>query len=464
MSPSPELLPERPSHARYVVLALLCSLTFILYVDRVCMGQAEQSIRAELGLNKAQMGAVAGSFAIAYSLFEVVTGGWGDKYGSRGVLTRIVVWWSIFTALTGLVPRFSWGAVDLFGGGKLVLDSFLLLLVVRFLFGAGEAGALPNTARVIARWFPLSERGAVHGVTLFFMQAGGAMAPILAARTIEAAGWRWTFAIFGAVGLVWALVFAWWYRDDPASHPSVNEAERSLIGAPPVQPETTSSHTAVPWRRVLTRPEIWLMGFIQSCSAAAAYMYMSWYATYLKEGRGLKEQQAAYCTAFVLGAGAAGTLVGGAVSRWIDRRGLPLQVRVALATAGLILGGVCLAAGARCESPYATTAGMAGASFLASSQLAQWWAVITLIGGRHVGALFGLANSLGVAGSFGSPYFLGWFANSREKLGFTGRAVWDPAWDIYAGVLVAGGVVWLFVNPRVRFGDDPPPETPSTRS
>jgi MFS transporter, ACS family, glucarate transporter len=460
MLSSPEIASERPSRARYVVLALLCSLTFILYVDRVCMGQAEQSIRSELGLNKAQMGAVAGSFAIAYSLFEVLTGGWGDRYGSRGVLTRIVVWWSIFTALTGLVPRFSWGAVNLFGEWKLVLDSFVLLLVVRFLFGAGEAGALPNTARVIARWFPLAERGAVHGVTLFFMQAGGAMAPILAARTIEAAGWRWTFAIFGVVGVVWAAVFAWWYRDDPASHPSVNDAERRLIGAAPSRTDAehphAPAHAATPWRRVLARREIWLMGFIQSCAAAAAYMYMNWYATYLKEGRGLGEHDAAYCTAFVLGAGATGTLVGGAVSRWIDRRGASLQARVLLAATGLILGGVCLAAGARCDSPYATTAGMAGASFLASSQLAQWWSVITLIGGRHVGALFGLANSLGVAGSFGSPYFLGWFADSREKAGFTGRAVWDPAWDIYAGVLIAGGIVWLFVNPHVRFGDDPP--------
>jgi hypothetical protein len=209
---------------------------------------------------------------------------------------------------------------------------------------------------------------------------------------------------------------------------------------------------------VLARREIWLMGFIQSCSAAAAYMYMSWYATYLKEGRGLGERDAAFCTALVLGAGATGTLAGGAISRWVDRRAAPLRARVRLASGGLVLSGFCLAAGALCDSPYATTAGMASASFLASSQMAQWWAVITLIGGRHVGALFGLANSLGVAGSFGSPYFLGWFANSREKLGITGRAVWDPAWNIYAGVLVAGGIAWLFVNPRVRFGDDPPGE------
>ncbi len=160
----------------------------------------------------------------------MVTGGWGDRYGSRGVLTRIVIWWSIFTALTGMVPAFSWGGVELLGGTKLAMDSFLLLLVVRFLFGAGEAGALPNTARVIARWFPLSERGAVHGGTLFFMQLGGALAPILAAETIQLAGWRATFGIFGGVGLVWAGVFAWWFRDDPASHPSVNEAERRLIG------------------------------------------------------------------------------------------------------------------------------------------------------------------------------------------------------------------------------------------
>src|SRR5262249_44226316 len=154
----------RPTCARYTLLVFLGTLAFILYLDRVCIGKAEVSIRQELELSKTQMGFVFGAFTIAYGLFEVVTGRWGDRYGSRGVLTRIVIWWSALTALTGAVPKFAhatglyWPWLDEHGSAMpLLLDSFLLLMVVRFLFGAGEAGALPNNARVVARWFPLRE-------------------------------------------------------------------------------------------------------------------------------------------------------------------------------------------------------------------------------------------------------------------------------------------------------------------
>ena len=130
------------TRTRYGVLGFLCSLAFVLYLDRVCIGQALPSIQSELGLSNDQIGYVLGAFLIAYGLFEVPTGHWGDRFGSRGVLTRIVVWWSLFTALTGAA------------------NGLLVLVSVRFLFGAGEAGAYPNVARIIARWFPPGERGA----------------------------------------------------------------------------------------------------------------------------------------------------------------------------------------------------------------------------------------------------------------------------------------------------------------
>ena len=96
------------------------------------------------------------AFAVAYALFEIPAGRWGDRYGSRGVLTRIVVWWSFFTALTGA----AWG--------------FVMLVVVRFLFGAGEAGALPNAARVLREWFPDSSRARAQGLVAASMLLGGA--------------------------------------------------------------------------------------------------------------------------------------------------------------------------------------------------------------------------------------------------------------------------------------------------
>src|SRR5437764_1763726 len=157
---SPEAMAERPTRVRYAVLAFLAAMTFVLYLDRVCIGQAAPMIKYDLGISETQKGVVFAAFTLAYAVFEVPTGRWGDRYGSRGVLTRIVVWWSFFTAMTGAAL------------------GFWMLLSVRFLFGAGEAGALPNSARVLRQWFPESSRGRAQGFVTTAMLVGGAIAPI----------------------------------------------------------------------------------------------------------------------------------------------------------------------------------------------------------------------------------------------------------------------------------------------
>ena len=136
---------ERPTGVRYRVLAFLAAMTFVLYLDRVCIGQAGPQIQRDLGISETAWGYVVAAFTLSYALFEFPTGRWGDRFGSRGVLTRIVIWWSLFTALTGAA------------------SGLVILLAVRFLFGAGEAGALPNAARVLRAWFPESSRGRARG-------------------------------------------------------------------------------------------------------------------------------------------------------------------------------------------------------------------------------------------------------------------------------------------------------------
>src|SRR5205807_2184212 len=179
-----------PTAVRYAVLAFLCLLAFVLYIDRICISQATTSIEKDLGISDKQMGFVLAAFTVAYGLFEVPTGRWGDRYGSRGVLTRIVLWWSAFTMLTGCVWAFSLDSglrLGLRGTDwsiPLLFDSFALLLLVRFLFGAGEAGALPNAARVSARWFPAGRRGPVQGLLNTSMLLGGITAPIVAGYVI----------------------------------------------------------------------------------------------------------------------------------------------------------------------------------------------------------------------------------------------------------------------------------------
>ena len=173
---------------------------------------------------------------MAYALFEIPAGRWGDRYGSRGVLTRIVVWWSIFTALTGA----AWG--------------FVMLVVVRFLFGAGEAGALPNAARVLREWFPDSSRARAQGLVAASMLLGGAAAPRASQWLMNLVGWRWTFVVDrDAAGSSGRLAFYVWFRDDPAEHPGTNEAERNADHRGSSRPRTSTKPAGRPRHRRTAR-------------------------------------------------------------------------------------------------------------------------------------------------------------------------------------------------------------------
>src|SRR5947209_8500433 len=329
-----------PSRGRYKVLAFLCVLALILYIDRICISAAVPNIEADLGISHSAMSFVLAAFTAAYCLFEVPTGSWGDRYGSRGVMARIVLWWSVFTALTG-------AALGLWS-----------LLLVRFLFGAGEAGAFPNTARILGRWFPTAGRGPAQGLVNTTALVGGAISPAAAAYLITVVGWRWAFAIFSLPGVVWAIAFYWWFRDNPAAHPAVNDAECQLIGA--------------------------------------------------------------------------------TGNRRVSRCGLGCSA--------LTLAVVFLLAGQHTDDPVRAAGWTALAMFALHSTLPNWWGAVTDVSGRHLGALFGLMNSIGGLGAIASQLFLGHFVDWMGGLGFVGRAQWDPAFYLYAGILLAGAFGWLWID------------------
>src|ERR1700733_12024956 len=148
------------SIVRYEVLAFTVALAWITYLDRVCIASTAQDLMRELNLSIQQMGFVFSAFTIAYALFEIPTGAWGDRIGPRRVLTRIVAWWASFTIATASAFNFA------------------SMLAIRFLFGMGEAGAFPNASKVISRWFPAAERGTAQGIFFAGAHMGGALTPI----------------------------------------------------------------------------------------------------------------------------------------------------------------------------------------------------------------------------------------------------------------------------------------------
>lgn len=438
---------QQPTHVRYGVMGFLCSLAFILYIDRICIGQAATKMMSDLDLDKRQWGFVGVAFQIAYAIFEPTTGHWGDRYGSRRVLIRIVLWWSAFTALTGCVWNFSWEV----GAGLVLFNGFAMLLVVRFLFGAGEAGALPNAARVISVWFPPGKRGPAQALISTSAQIGGAGAPFLAAYMISlpSIGWRGAFMIFGSLGLVWIWFFARWYRDDPATHPNVNDAERRYIQMGRVAKTTSSEEHRLPWSLVLSNRNIWLLGCSNACTSFFSYMLFLWFPTYLKEGRELDELASGRLGSLPYLFGATGVLIGGFLGDWLTARtGSRRGSLVGMSTIGLLLAGTLVASSVSMDHPTIAVLFCSVGYFFSYIQLAAWWAAVADVGGRHTGAIFGLCNMVGLAGGAVSQIFLGYFAEYMKEQGFSGRAQWDPAFYLYGGVLMLGGVLWLFVDPK----------------
>ncbi len=420
---------DEPTRVRLGVLGFLCALSFVLYIDRACIGKAAEPIRQELGLTEAQLGYALAAFTLAYGLFEVPTGRWGDRFGSRGVLTRIVIWWSLFTALTGAAT------------------GLWMLVGVRFLFGAGEAGAYPNAARVIARWFPLGGRGMAQGWMLTSAQIGAAAAPPVAQVLIESVGWRGAFAVFGGLGFFWAASFYWWFRDDPAEHPRTNAAERKLIEMGRPTFEGPAEHPPIPWRSILSSRNIWLLGLVQTCSSAIYYMVINWYPSYLQNGRQVSARQAAWLSSLVLAGAAVGCITSGfandRLARWTNFH--PARFRY-FGFTGTAVAAVFLLLSVQAESPVATSLWAAAACIGTMSQQATFWSVTTEISGRHLGSIFGLMNSLGVPGAFASTLFLGQFVTWMQGEGYVGRSQWDPAFYVYAAVLLVGACSWLLVD------------------
>ena len=330
-----------------------------------------------------------------------------------------------------------WGYVPL------VFNSLILLMLIRFLFGAGEAGAYPNAARVMTCWFPERERGRMQGVMLTFAQVGGAIAPLVAALLIETINWRWTFVVFGCVGAVWVPFFFFWFRDLPAQHPAVNAAELQWIGPPRQMPH----HDPLPWRTIFAHPSVWLLGGIMTMASFVAYMYFSWYPTYLQRARGVSQAQAGVLMFMVLGVGALGTFAGGFVANWVNNRAVGRQrTRRLICFVCYVGAAVFLAASIVVDWAVNSAICVAISCLLMFGYQAHWWASAIEISGKHLGALFGLLNGVGVVGAMSSQYLFGALADWRAELGYTGREQWDPLFYMYVAALLVTGLFWLGVN------------------
>jgi len=425
-------------------MAFLCVLSFLTYYDRVFIMQAQNDIKRDLGMNDQQMAMIFAAFWLAYALFELPGGWMGDRFGPRITLTRIVFGWSLFTVLSGSATGFVW------------------LLACRFLFGAGEAGAFPNMAKVQAQWLPARSRGRASGLLWLLARLGGGLSPLIFGTLIRSfdseafravlaavnlptnlAAWRLAFWAAGGIGLLWCVAFYRWFRNDPAAVPTVNAAELRLIkGDAP--PSVVGHHLPKQaWRALLGSRSLWVMGLLYVCSSFGWSFYVTWLPKYFEEVHHLKYEQTELRTGLPLICGGISCLVGGVLSdalvRWTGRKWLGRAL--------LPIAGHALAAAAMFTLPFATTADEASVLICvagACSDLGQGanWATIVDLGGRYAGTAAGFINMVGNAGNYlqpplGALIFRAWG--------------WDALFIVYAAAFLAAAAMWLMINPMRPF-------------
>jgi MFS transporter, ACS family, glucarate transporter len=369
---------------RYWVLILLAVVAVITYLDRVCIAVAGPRMQSELRISPAAWGWVVGIFAFAYAAFEIPTGSLADRYGSRKVLTRIVLWWSVFTSLTGFA------------------SSFPVLLAIRFFFGVGEAGALPNFASSISRWFPVAARARILGTVLLTTQLGGALSPLLVVPIQARYGWRASFYLFGILGVLWAIAWYGWYRDNPHQKPGVSQSELEELGPPP-----PSSHQPLAWRAAIRSKNLWLYMLQAFAYYYVGYFFVSWLHTFLVKGRGFGEKQLLLST-FPFLFGACGNLAGGFASDVLVRKlGLKWGRSVAAAS-GAGFGALALTLAILVSQPYWSLFFLSltymGMTFIQPAA----FAVAIDIAPRHAGAIAGAMNTAAQTGAFVSSLVFGY--------------------------------------------------------
>ena len=430
--------PKRPSMGRWYILALICLMYLITYLDRVNISTAAPVISKEFGFDKITMGFIFSAFSWAYAAFQV-PGGWlGDHFGARRVLTIIVTYWSIMTAATA--AAFS-------------ATSFI---VVRFLFGVGEAGAFPVATRAMQNWYPKQERGFVQGITHSASRLGAAIAPPIVVLIMVPLGWQSVFYICGAVGIVWSL---WWhfaYRDLPEQHSLVNQAELARIRGGDGKGGKPGARPSVPWGTLLSSPNMWAIMCAYFTYVYCLWIFLSWLPSYLVDARGFTLLKVGFLGSLPLWAGVVGDTVGGLATDWLMAKSGNIKFsRRVVAIVGMLGCALFIVPAAYTDDAYTAVYCLTGAMFFLECTIGPSWAVPMDMGGEHSGTVSGMMNMAGNIGGALSPIVFGVLAQFVS---------WQAPFFVAASLLVIGSAIWAFwLDPSVSVVEkrDLPGQAPS---
>ncbi len=408
------------------MLGLLVLLFAITYLDRVCISVAGPRMQQDLRIDPVGWGWVTAMFTLSYCLFEIPTGSLADRIGPRRVLTRIVLWWSAFTSLTGM------------------MSNFYLLLVTRFCFGAGEAGAFPGSSVVVSRWFPPTQRASISGITLMASQVGGAIAPLLVVPIQIRYGWRASFFVFGVLGVLWATIWYAWFRDTPALKRGVTAKE--LTETAPL--EAAHSH-GFPWPAAFRSSSVMAMLITAFCYVYVYNFFQTWFHTFLVKGRGFSEGSLLF-SALPYVVAACANLSGGAASdALVKRLGLKWGRRT-LGVSGLGIACLFTLAAMITRRQLLTVVFLSLVYGAIAFQQSGVFGVCLDIGRQHAGAMVGLMNTSSQVGGLLSAVAYGYIV---DRFGS-----YDAPFVPMAALLFLGTLLWMKVDASEEVGSKRPAE------
>lgn len=402
--------------ARFLMIMGTFLLALLLYIDRICISVAKDPVARDLQLSDTQMGWVLSAFALGYALFQTPAGILNDRFGPRRILTAVVAFWSLFTALTGTVR------------------TFVSLLVVRLLFGVGEAGAFPGMARAVYSWIPLAERGIVTGINFSGARLGAAFALPLVAWMINTVGWRSSFFILGLVGFAWAFLWYLSFRNDPLEHPLVPEEEKEYI-AKNRQEARKEDKSKLDVSVMFRSKNMWLAMTQYFCSNFTFFFALTWLFPHLKNEYNLEAVEAGFYASAPLISGAIGNWFSGWWVDFIYKNGKWNRSRQLPAIIGFALAAIGLTASVYMQDVIGAIIFLSIAIFGADMTLPPSWSFCVDIGRNNAGAVSGTMNMAGNIGSFitalAFPYLSAW----------TGSVT--PFFFLGAGLNILAIIIWL---------------------
>ncbi len=378
-------------------------------------------------LSNTQFGWVLSAFVLAYALFEIPAGLMGDRLGQRKMMLRIVICWSVFTALTGAV------------------NGLTSLIAVRFLFGMGEAGAYPNSCGVISRWMPRSETS--RGMSWLGMGAptGAALAPLIVVPIASAYGWRAPFFVNGMLGLIWVLICWWWFRNHPGEMKGISNEERELIEK---NRNYQKHERAFAWRPVLQNPMLWMLFLSYFCVQWANYFFVAWMPTYLQSGKHFSEQQMKSATSLVFSAGILAAFLFGIISDRLIRFKGNSYTRKLVATVCFGVMALAVFLSIRAQDHIPIIISFFVASFCLVTIVLTCFSTCVDIGGDRVCTITGLMNFCGQSGSFLMSIFFGRTVDLLHS--------YEAPQYIMLCLLVIGGFCWLKIDASKKLILEPP--------